>query len=315
MHPAYSVIFFTTASGAGYGLLAWLAVATLAGWLLPHQTFGILTIGLSLAMIGGGLLSSMAHLGHPERAWRAFSQWRSSWLSREGVASVVSFMPALVFAWGWIVEGRADGIFAVAAVLSIVMAIITVFCTAMIYRSLKTVHQWCNAYVVPNYIALSAMTGIIWLTALSHIYGAVGRDMSIAVMVCIIVGYFVRRRYWHFIDTTQSAATPESATGLGHLGTVTHFEGPHTEANYLMKEMGFQVARTHAAKLRRICIMALFLFPAILSVIAASSPGPLGMVAAFAAALSASLGVVVERWLFFAEAKHVVMLYYGAKAA
>ena len=32
-------------------------------------------------------------------------------------------------------------------------------------------------------------------------------------------------------------------------------------------------------------------------------------------ALAASAGVLVERWLFFAEARHTVMLYYGAEAA
>jgi DMSO reductase anchor subunit len=33
------------------------------------------------------------------------------------------------------------------------------------------------------------------------------------------------------------------------------------------------------------------------------------------AVASAALGLVVERWLFFAEAKHTVTLYYGAQAA
>ncbi|MGE0726177.1 MAG: DmsC/YnfH family molybdoenzyme membrane anchor subunit, partial [Alphaproteobacteria bacterium] len=94
MHPALSVIVFTTASGAGYGLLALLGLLAPFG-LVPASTwFGLAATGLALVAVAGGLLSSTLHLGHPERAWRAMSQWRSSWLSREGLAAVVSFFPA-----------------------------------------------------------------------------------------------------------------------------------------------------------------------------------------------------------------------------
>src|SRR5262244_2372525 len=102
MHPALSVIVFTTASGAGYGLLAWLGVWALVGWLPAHRGLAAASLALSLGAITIGLLSSTLHLGHPERAWRAFSQWRSSWLSREGVASVATYAPALVFGALWL---------------------------------------------------------------------------------------------------------------------------------------------------------------------------------------------------------------------
>src|SRR5690606_17573834 len=99
MHPALSVIFFTTLSGAGYGLLAWsglnLALATLRGG-LPLAPEGVqlagVVLGLGLSTVG--LLCSLAHLGKPARAWRAFSQWRTSWLSREGVLAVATPLPA-----------------------------------------------------------------------------------------------------------------------------------------------------------------------------------------------------------------------------
>src|SRR5256885_1551665 len=106
MHPAFSVIIFTTASGAGYGLLALLGLGATLGLLPADFTFGLVAFGLALGLITGGLLSSTLHLGHPERAWRAFSQWRTSWLSREGVASVATYLPAGLFALGWVVWGR-----------------------------------------------------------------------------------------------------------------------------------------------------------------------------------------------------------------
>ena len=93
MHPAYSVILFTTASGAGYGLLALLAVFGAAGVLPANTWLGFVGIGLGLALVVAGLLSSTFHLGRPERAARAFTQWRSSWLAREGVAAIAAFAP------------------------------------------------------------------------------------------------------------------------------------------------------------------------------------------------------------------------------
>src|SRR5260221_648142 len=109
MHPALSVILFTTASGAGYGLLILLAVFAALGLLPAHPGFGLAAFVVALGLISFGLAASTFHLGHPERAWRAFSQWRSSWLSREGVASVATYLPALGFAFGWVWLGDHHG--------------------------------------------------------------------------------------------------------------------------------------------------------------------------------------------------------------
>src|SRR6056297_2511505 len=110
MHPAYSVIVFTTASGAGYGLLALLGVWGMMGGHAPSTAFGLISGAVAFGLVTLGLLSSTYHLGRPERAWRAFSQWRSSWLSREGVAAVATYVPAGLFAIGWIFWGENGGI-------------------------------------------------------------------------------------------------------------------------------------------------------------------------------------------------------------
>src|SRR5258708_36275200 len=139
MHPAFSVIIFTTASGAGYGLLALLGLGAALGLLRAELGFGLVAFALALGLITGGLLASTLHLGHPERAWRAFSQWRSSWLSREGVASVATYLPAGLFALGWVVWGRHDGAWAALGLLASLGAIATLICTGMIYASLKPI--------------------------------------------------------------------------------------------------------------------------------------------------------------------------------
>src|SRR6056297_515942 len=132
MHPAYSVIFFTTASGAGYGLWIWLGLRTLLDGIPDRAAPGVTALVLGGVLVTLGLLSSTFHLGHPERAWRAFSQWRSSWLSREGVAAILSYPPALVFTAGWYWKALPAGLLTLAAYATIVLAVITVTCTAMI---------------------------------------------------------------------------------------------------------------------------------------------------------------------------------------
>jgi ferredoxin len=106
MHPAYSVIFFTTASGAGYGLWFWLGLRIAAEGLPDPAWPGVATLVLGGVLVSLGLLSSTFHLGHPERAWRAFSQWRSSWLSREGVAAVATYLPAGALFLALVLPGR-----------------------------------------------------------------------------------------------------------------------------------------------------------------------------------------------------------------
>jgi len=314
MHPAFSVIFFTTASGAGYGML--MILAMLASWqIVPlDRTLGIVGLGLAFVLVTAGLLSSTFHLGHPERAWRALTQWRSSWLSREGVLSILTYIPWVGLAYVWVVTGNIEGggnLFAGAAAA---LALATVFSTAMIYRSLKTVHQWSNQWTVPVYIVAALASGAVWVAALLSVTVGVEKTYLAFAVVCLLVAWRVKRMYWRFIDTTQHPSTPKTATGLKG-ETIRMLEGPHTEENYLQREMGFKIARKHAAKLRRIVHLGGFLLPILLLVVAYLLQGTPVIIACFAAAVSMSVGIVVERWLFFAEARHVVTLYYGAKAA
>jgi DMSO reductase anchor subunit len=311
VHPSFSVIFFTTASGAGYGLLALLGVLAPLGVAPPDAAFGFIALGLALAGITAGLVSSTFHLGHPERAWRAFSQWRSSWLSREGVASVVTYVPAGLFAIGWVFFGVVSPVLGIIATIG---AVVTVFCTAMIYRSLKPVQRWHNSWVVPNYLALALMTGALWFSALLQLFGAGSRGVAWLALLAILLAAALKLGYWRFIDASTSTSTIASATGLGTLGTVRLFEAPHTSENYLLKEMGFQIGRKHAAKLRRITLLVGFALPFILSLVPLATLGWPAALAAIGAAPLATLGVLVERWLFFAEAKHAVTLYYGRAA-
>lgn len=310
MHPALSVIFFTTASGAGYGLLALLGVLAPFGVVPADRPFGLVALALALTAITAGLVSSLFHLGHRERAWRAFSQWRTSWLSREGVVAVVTYVPAGLLGIGWIFLGT---IWPVAGLLAALGAIVTVYCTSMIYRSLKPIPRWCNGWVVPNYLALALMSGMLWLVLLLQIFGVRPALTALAPAV-IALAALLKLAYWRSIDQAPATSTAGSATGLGSLGTVRLFEAPHTSDNYLLKEMGFKIARKHAAKLRRIAIGLAFGLPFLLSFVPVVTQGGLALAAAALAAILGTAGVFIERWLFFAEAQHTVTLYYGQSA-
>src|SRR5258707_8133984 len=124
MHPAYSVIIFTTASGAGYGLLIGLSVGILLD-IVPHDpAFGFFALGTSVALITIGLLTSTFHLGRPGRAWRAVTQVGTSWLSREGVAALVTYLPVAALGLGWVFGEYRPGQVVTGASLSIVCALV-----------------------------------------------------------------------------------------------------------------------------------------------------------------------------------------------
>ncbi|NQV83504.1 MAG: dimethyl sulfoxide reductase anchor subunit [Rhodospirillales bacterium] len=316
MHPAKSVIFFTTASGAGYGLFILLAAFAALGWLPADRWFGFTAFSAAFLLVTGGLASSTFHLGHPERAWRALSQWRSSWLSREGVAAFATYLPMGLFGATWVIAERYDGAVMAIGLLGAVACFITVYCTSMIYASLKTIEAWSNRWTIAGYLVFSVMTGALILNVFVHLW-QFEQLTSIhgAVLVSLGLGIVVKWQYWRYIDATQSRSTAGTATGLGKFGSPRLLDAPHTEENYIMAEMGFRVARRHAAKLRRITLIAGFFAPFTLTVLAVFTGGVIATGLVILAALSGTVGIVIERWLFFAEAKHVVTLYYGESRA
>jgi DMSO reductase anchor subunit len=313
MHPAYSVILFTTASGAGLGLLAWLALFGMLGLVPTERWLGLAGFGLAFALVTAGLLASTAHLGRPERAWRAFSQWRTSWLSREGVMAVATYVPAGLLAIGWVFLETADGLFRVMAVLTIVCAVLTLYTTGMIYASLSTIRQWHQPLTTPIYIALGLGSGAVVINLLLAFFGEARPWVAWLAIAGLGIGAALKWCYWLRIDGEAREHTIEAATGLGALGKVRVLEPPHTQPNFIMREMGYRVARKHAQKLRKLALLLAFGLPVVFLLL--SQARGLAIVGALLAVLSMAVGLAVERWLFFAEAEHVSMLYYGADAA
>ena len=312
MKPALSVIFFTTASGAGYGMLFWLGILDAFGLMPRAMWFGPIGIAIAMALASAGLMASTFHLGRPERAWRAISQRRTSWLSREGIVALLAYIPAAGFFAAWLAVGAGAPLTRAFGLLAALAGVATVVCTAMIYGSLKPIRQWHNRFIIPNYLLLGAFSGAACLAALAVFWQpGPARIAAVFAVVAGVAGAAGKLAYWRFIDGTRGVSTVESATGLGGLGPVRMLESPNSEENYLLREMGFRIGRKHAGNLRVIALALGFALPVLLLIVGAALAEGSGLVLLPVAALCALLGLYVERWLFFAQATHTVTLYYG----
>lgn len=310
MHPAFSVIFFTVASGAGFGLISLLFIADffkLGGGFSREQ----LVIGglMAMGLIVFGLLSSTFHLANPKNAWRAFSRFRTSWLSREGVFAVV-FMPlALVYLISiWF---DAPQVLRVASgFLAAVMAWITVFSTGMIYACLKTIRQWNTPLVPANYLALGYASGSL-LLLLGAVVAGLDTTPYIAMSALIMsIAAVLKAIYYFWIRSPGLSPTINTATGLTR-AKVKLLDTGHTHGTFLTQEFGFQIARQQASLLKIVVFVLGFVVPGLMLVWVFNQEG--GQTAAIVAVLAGIVGAAVERWLFFAEARHVVNLYHGAQ--
>lgn len=290
MHPAPSVIIFTSLSGLGFGLLTFLGL----GMPAPTGLVAFVFFAIAYLLAVGGLLASTFHLGHPERALKAFTQWKTSWLSREAWLSVGALLVMAAYGAGLVFFGVAV---APLGWLGALLSLATVFATSMIYGQLKTVPRWNTRLTPLLFLTLSLAGG-----------GLLSGQISSALMLLMSAG-IVQVAYWITGDRAlaQSGTSLATATGLGETGTVRAFEPPHTGTNYLLKEFVHVVGRKHASKLRFIALVLMIGMPvALLSI-------PFTHWIALVAVIAHVAGLFVSRWLFFAQAEHVVGLYYGKR--
>ncbi len=316
MKPALSIVFFTVASGAGLGLLALLALADLCPVPLLSPAALPRGIAVALLLIAAGLASSVLHLAKPSNAWRAFVRVRTSWLSREAVLAALLFPLAFVY----LVAVSFDSAGMARVLLAILVCALAwglLFCTAMIYASLKPIRQWRTGWTPAAYLLLGHWSGALLAVALASGYG--GEPMAWAWVAAALgaAALVAKLGYWRHGAADRggkSALTIEQAIGVPQgvrppgvsVAQARLFDAGHTQRTFLTDEFVFRIARQHAQALRGAALALGFAIPLLWL-----ATGPRHWAAALSVAVLALVGLLAERWLFFADARHTVRLYHG----
>jgi len=316
MKPALSIVFFTVASGAGLGLLALLALTDLCPVPLLSPEALARGIVLALLLVAAGLASSLLHLANPANAWRAFARFRTSWLSREAVVAALLFPVAfayLIAVW----SGSAGTVRTALAIAVCLLAWGLLFCTAMIYASLKPIRQWRTGWTPAAYLLLGHWSGALLAVALTIGYGGEPGSWIWLAAALGIAALVAKLGYWRHgaVDRGgKSVLTIEQAIGVPQgvrppgisVAQARLFDAGHTQRTFLTDEFVFRLARQHAQAVRAAALALGFGIPLLWL-----ATGPRHWAAAASVALLALAGLLAERWLFFADARHTVRLYHG----
>ncbi|HEY3180665.1 MAG TPA: DmsC/YnfH family molybdoenzyme membrane anchor subunit [Casimicrobiaceae bacterium] len=321
MKPALSVIFFTVASGAGLGMFALLGLLDVAGAIGILSTPSVPSSGmtrvalLAFALVVAGLCASTLHLANPRNAWRSFVRFRTSWLSREAVFSAAFVVVATIYV-ALLATNRFGLVRLPVAIAVVALAWIVLFCTAMIYASLKPIRQWHTRWTPALYIVLGHWSGAVLLRAtLTDANSAALTAIAAALGIAAIA---VKWMYWQTIDGDTGSVTLEYAIGVDRgvrpptdsggasIMRARLFDTGHSHGTFLTDEFGFTLARRYRTLLRAVFWSAGIAIP--LAWIVFAAPGW------WSASLAGTLcmaGLIAERWLFFAEARHTVRLFHG----
>jgi len=325
MRPAFSVLLLTTLIGAAQGLfLALFSVEIYAMFdLLPAPAPRFYAVGsaIALVLLAGGLLASFFHLGRPERAWRSAAMWRTSWLSREvivlpafmgavmlyGIAHLSGFDPTLLALHG----GAAVTVTTVLGVVGTLLAFALFVCTAMIYACLKFLREWHSPLTVVNYILLGGASGFTLAAAYAAVQAPDLVDFFVAWALILTLGGLVSRGAALIRNARlRPVSTAQTAIGIKHPRIAQTSQGFMGGA---FNTREFFHGRTGAflRSVKWLFLAGAFLVPAVLLATTAVSGATVLLVLAFAIQY---VGLLAERWHFFAEANHPQNLYYQAIA-
>ncbi len=327
MHPAFSVIFLTTLIGVGQGLFLALftgQVYALANLLPAQDSQSFYAIGSVVAIVFliAGLIASVFHLGHPERAWRAATQWRTSWLSREVLALPITM--GLIFAYGLThYMGWTEPFFIIAkgtlpvdasliiGTLATIATFALFICTAMIYAGIKFIQEWHTPLTVFNYILLGGASGFTLAAAFSAYVGAdlVGFYGMWAVILTI-TGLISRAAVLWRNKHLQHKSNLQTAIGVRHNNIQQKAQGA-MGGSFNTREF-FHGSPQAVVKMARYGFLSLvFIVPVVLLGASYSMESSYLPLLAFVVQY---VGLMMERWHFFTEAKHPQNLYYQSIA-
>ena len=306
MNPAWSVIFLTVLIGAGQGLFLALFGAELAGFGVAPGEGGVLATGALLAVLlcGLGLVASFFHLGHPERAWRAAAMWRTSWLSREVI--VLPLFMALAALWGGLHFVGAGSTRAVGAA-ALVACLALFVCTGMIYASIRFIQEWASGLTLLNLLLLGCASGALLAAALAAVAApALQAPATQAAFVLTLAGAASRGASLWRNARLKPRSTLQSAIGIKHPQVRQRAQG-FVGGSFNTREFFHGRAAPFLRRVKAGFIVLAFVLPLLMLAAALGGASPAWLAAAFSMQL---LGLLAERWFFFAQANHPQNLYY-----
>lgn len=324
MRPAFSVLFLTTLIGAGQGLLValvagqfFLAIGT--GQAAESGAFFAIGSLVALVLLALGLLASFFHLANPTRAWRAASQWRTSWLSREVIALPAVMGMAVVYGglhllgWDWpllhFANGHSLGLTMTAGFVAVLACLALFLCTGMIYACVRFIREWASVWTVINYTLMGLASGFTIAAAYAAGWGSVLTGSFAGAAMVLIVAALAGRA----VSLWRNARLRPLATLKGAIGA------PHSNIRQVTQGFGGKSFNTteffHGRSAETVRFLVVFFIacgfvaPAALVAVGWGSAAVLWL-----AAIVQYVGLLAERWVFFAQGNHVQNLYYQRKA-
>ena len=307
MRPQFSIIFFTTLAGMAQGLLFFIALLNIEAPILSAPFLAILALPVSFILLTLGLVASFFHLGHPERAWRAAMMWRTSWLSREVIAlPAVMLLTAMTFLF--IISGLMPAWLWAALLISILALWI---CTAKIYQCIRFIQEWSHPSTLSNFILLGLTSGGLLLEFLLVLWNAPGTPLGMSMIsaanfILLFLALNLKLWIWRRNQKLKPKSNLASATGIKGSNirqTSMGFMG----GSFNTREFFHHQTDRVISNIRKIILLMAYIGPMILLAFTMDSPS----IAQIAIALLMHyIGLLAERWMFFAEANHPQNLYY-----
>jgi len=308
MNPAFSVIVFTTVAGLAQGLVVALALAALGGVPLQQPQFAPVMLGAALLLLLVGLGASFLHLGRPERAWRAAMMWRTSWLSRE-----VIVLPALIGTLGlWWLGLRADsaGVWVNTLLPLAVLALSALlwWCTAMIYACIRFIQEWAHPLTLVNFTLAGLSSGFLLAAAAAAVFEEAGlaRVIGPAALAATLLAGALRLAALQRNAALRPVSTLQSATGI-QAPQLRQMSMGMSAGAFNTREFFHRATQAGLRRIRYASLGLGFLLPALLAAWGLNAGGVWPWVAAVLVQVP---GLMADRWLFFAQARHPQNLYY-----
>lgn len=311
MHPAFSVIFLTTLIGVAQGLFSALLVGQVYELADPAVSFSdnFYAIGalLSLLFCGGGLIASVFHLGRPERGWRAFSQWRTSWLSRE-VIMLPTFMFFVFLYMVMVFSGASTASVLLVGLLGLIASFLLFYCTGMIYACLTFLREWATPLTIANFILFGCASGFTF----ASFYAAISAPELVETFAWFAIVFTVMSlgtRYWTLVRNAElkKNAKTTTQTATGFRGQVVQRSQGQMGGSYNTREFFHGATELFVKKVKSIFMVLVFPVPIVLLFLGMGSESAFMLFLAFA---TQYVGLLAERWYFFAQVNHPQNIYY-----